>query len=370
MCVWREGGVYNGYYRMKYSSEKAAEKATASLKGSFGAGALAAAASGTLEGNIDSSEDNSRSLKSTETGFQATGWNAKRSPQVHIWHTLCTIAMSLNHWNVRSCEVNNSILFPPRSLGLCLACYFRRDHKSRLQPRLRASEHTDSRLRPSQSGSGDSYDHSPRVVKTCSTMQHITSNDSYLATWRGVHQRHERAAGMQAVVDLDSLIASANEIEVDDGERLEAVLCEYTDIEDYRKALREFQVGGGKSVTPAVSVRPCGAKCCTFCLTILRVFPSMTLEIVIQEDKFNIIAQALSQEFLCFSYYERVLAEALSAPDCSAAFHQEAQRLQLAAQKQKVSIRDNFGTGVAALGNWEKVGTTPSLTPSTNTYRS
>ena len=75
----------------------------------------------------------------------------------------------------------------------------------------------------------------------------------------------------------------------------------------------------------------------------------------VQEEKFNIIAQALSQEFLCFSYYERLLAEALGAPDCSAAFREEAQRLQLAAQKQKVSIREQFGTGSATLRNWEKV---------------
>lgn len=71
--------------------------------------------------------------------------------------------------------------------------------------------------------------------------------------------------------------------------------------------------------------------------------------------KFDIIAQALSQEFLCFSYYERLLSEEVGSPACSAAFRSEAQCLQLAALKQKVAIRKRFGTGRAALGNWEKV---------------
>jgi hypothetical protein len=60
---------------------------------------------------------------------------------------------------------------------------------------------------------------------------------------------------MQSVVDLATLIASANEIEVDDGERLEAVLCQYTDIEDYRKALAEFHASGGQFTQASVSVR-------------------------------------------------------------------------------------------------------------------
>lgn len=76
---------------------------------------------------------------------------------------------------------------------------------------------------------------------------------------------------------------------------------------------------------------------------------------VVQEENFNIISQALSQEFLCFSYYERILSETLGSSDSSQAFIDEAQCLQLAALKQKVSIRKNFGTGAAALGNWEKV---------------
>jgi hypothetical protein len=59
---------------------------------------------------------------------------------------------------------------------------------------------------------------------------------------------------MQSVVDLATLIASANEIEVDDGERLEAVLCQYTDIEDYRKALAEFHASGGQFTQASVSV--------------------------------------------------------------------------------------------------------------------
>jgi hypothetical protein len=85
------GGVYNGYYKLRYSSEKVAKKATASLKGSFGSGALAAAISGALSGNLEKNDENSRSLKSVETGFQATGWNAKKGPQVcaHYLSLLC-----------------------------------------------------------------------------------------------------------------------------------------------------------------------------------------------------------------------------------------------------------------------------------------
>lgn len=50
-----------------------------------------------------------------------------------------------------------------------------------------------------------------------------------------------------------------------------------------------------------------------------------------------------------------MLSEDLGDPDRSAAFTAEARCLQLAALKQKVAIRTNFGTGVAALRNWEKV---------------
>lgn len=59
---------------------------------------------------------------------------------------------------------------------------------------------------------------------------------------------------VQAVVDVATLVASANEIEVDDGERLEAVLSKYSDVEDYRKALALFEAHGGVGNQNSVSV--------------------------------------------------------------------------------------------------------------------
>ena len=44
---------------------------------------------------------------------------------------------------------------------------------------------------------------------------------------------------VQAVVDLDSLVKSANTVEVDGGEKVEAMVGRYDGIEDYRTALAE-----------------------------------------------------------------------------------------------------------------------------------
>lgn len=93
---------------------------------------------------------------------------------------------------------------------------------------------------------------------------------------------------------------------------------------------------------------------------------------ILQEDKFNIISQALSQEFLAFDYYERLLSSAVSDPHIAIAakgrdsprgsssspilldierYSTIARRLLNAAINAKANLRANFG-GVDAIPNW------------------
>lgn len=45
----------------------------------------------------------------------------------------------------------------------------------------------------------------------------------------------------KTVIDLESLLEAANQMEIDDGQRLEAVLRSYEDIPDYRRELRKYR---------------------------------------------------------------------------------------------------------------------------------
>lgn len=94
---------------------------------------------------------------------------------------------------------------------------------------------------------------------------------------------------------------------------------------------------------------------------------------MLQEDKFNIISQALSQEFLAFDYYERILTSAMADPHIAIAAKGQARpipdkfpiikidryskgvrALLNAAINAKAKLRATFG-GVEAIPNWKNL---------------
>lgn len=95
---------------------------------------------------------------------------------------------------------------------------------------------------------------------------------------------------------------------------------------------------------------------------------------MLQEDKFNIISQALSQEFLAFDYYERILTSAVADPHNAIAEKGHARpisnpfpikrsiygyfigvrELLNAAINAKAKLRATFG-GVEAIPNWKNL---------------
>lgn len=81
------GGSYNGYVTSLFTNSSAAKRETASISTKF------ESAQGTVSpgagANTGQNQQSSESLESVKAGFQATGWNAKLTPQICAHSPLC-----------------------------------------------------------------------------------------------------------------------------------------------------------------------------------------------------------------------------------------------------------------------------------------